>query len=227
MDVMADKALETAVMGYFRAPDPLAMVDLFAAAPVGEHWRAQTVLTLPVFLALMVDATPEAAPALVRAVKGGDPVKVEVVAQTLNYSHHRERCRLMESLVGEAAAAAMDDFGADFKTFVPTHPIHVDMLWAAFFATGDGAYVTRIAGLLAGWLPEAQLQALLPVAARDEVSAQRAMAGVLAGTAQLSLAANAAEFAEVRAALAAYADSRDGLGSALAAKVLAGLDSAG
>jgi hypothetical protein len=97
------------------------------------------------------------------------------------------------------------------------------MLWAAFFATGDAAYVSRIAGLLAGWLPEAQLQALLPVAARDEEAAQRAMAGVLAGTAQASLAANAREFEEVHAALQAYADSRDGIGSALAARILAGL----
>ncbi|MCR6630732.1 MAG: hypothetical protein NVV74_12170 [Magnetospirillum sp.] len=216
------KALEGAVMGYFRAPDPAALVALFAAAPVTEHWRAQTVLTLPVFLALMVDGTPDAAPDLVAAVKGGDAVKVEVVAQALNYSHHSQRRRLMESLVGEVAAASMDVAGADFKAFVPTHPVHVDMLWAAFFATGDGAYVARIASLLAGWMPEAQLQALLPVAARDEATAQRAMAGVLAEAAQWSLAANAREYVEVRDALGAYAASRDGLGPAMAAKILAG-----
>ena len=217
------KGLEAAVMGYFRAPDPAALVALFAAEPVTDAWRAQTVLTLPVFLALMIDGAPACAPSLVEAVRGGDPVKVEVVAQALNYSHHPERRRLMESLVGEAAAGSMDAAGADFKGFAPTHPVHVDMLWAAFFATGDGAYVGRIAGLLDGWMPEAQLQPLLAVAARDEEAARRAMAGVLAGAAQWSLAANAREFTEVRTALAEHAARRDGLGSAIAAKVLAGV----
>lgn len=210
-------------MGYFRAPDAAALVSRFAAAPVTEHWRAQTVLTLPVFLALMVDGAPSAAPLLVAAVRGGDPVKVEVVAQALNYSHHPDRRRLMESLVGEAAAGSMDALGADFKEFSPTHPVHVDMLWAAFFATGDVDYITAIARLLEGWMPEAQLQPLLAVAARDEGSARRAMAGVLADSAQWSLAANAREFVEVRTALAAHAARHEGLGSALAAKILAGL----
>lgn len=223
MDSEAGKVLETVVMGYFRAPDPGDLVARFAAEPVTEAWRAQTVLTLPVFLALVVDGAPAAAAALVEAVRGGDPVKVEVVAQALNYSHHPDRRRLMEALVGEAAAGSMDAAGADFKDFTPTHPVHVDMLWAAFFATGDAAYVTGIATLLDGWMPEAQLQPLLAVAARDEAAAKRAMAGVLAEAARWSLAANAREFAEVRAALTAHAARRDGLGAALAAKILAGL----
>lgn len=218
-----DKALETTVIGYFRAPDPAALVARFAAAPVTEDWRAQTVLTLPVFLALVLDGAPEVAAALVEAVRGGDPVKVEVVAQALNYSHHPQRRRLMESLVGEAAAGSMDPSGADFKDFTPTHPVHVDMLWAAFFATGDADYVGGVARLLDGWMPEAQLQPLLAVAARDEEAAKRAMAGVLADSAQWSLAANARDFAEVRTALAAAAARRDGLGAALAAKILAGV----
>lgn len=223
MDEQEVKALDNVVVGYFRAPDPQAMVAAFAAAPVDESWRAQTVLTLPVFLALVVDRAPQAAAPLVEAVRGGDPVKIEMVAQALNYSHHPERRRLMESLVGEAAAGSMDAAGADFKEFVLTHPVHVDMLWAAFFATGDAAYVGRIAGLLDGWMPESQMQPLLAVAARDEAAAKRAMAGVLAETAQWSLAAHARDFTEVRTALAAHAARRDGLGSALAAKILAGV----
>jgi hypothetical protein len=207
--------------GYFRAPVPAAMVARFAAEPVTEAWRAQTVLTLPVFLALMVDGAPQAAAQLVEAVRGGDPVKIEVVAQALNYSHLPERRRLMETLVGEAAAGSMDAGGADFRDFAPTHPVHVDMLWAAFFATGDADYVAGIARLLDGWMPEAQLQPLLAVAARDEEAAKRAMAGVLAGAAQWSLAANACHYVEVRTALAATAARRDGLGAALAAKILA------
>lgn len=218
----AGKVLETAVVGYFRAPDPAGLVARFTAEPVTEAWRAQTVLTLPVFLALVVDQTPEVATALVEAVRGGDPVKVEVVAQALNYSHHPERRRLMEALVGEAAAGSMDAAGADFSEFALTHPVHVDMLWAAFFATGDGVYVRRIAQLLDGWMPEGQMQPLLAVAARDEDAARRAMAAVLAAAAQGSLAAAAREFVEVRSALAAAASRRDGLGSALAAKILAG-----
>lgn len=215
-------AFELAIRGYFRVPDALSMIEAFAAEPVDDHWRAQTVLTLPVFFALVLDGAPKAGASLVTAVKGGDPVKVEVVAQALNYSHHPQRRRLMESLVGEHAAASMDSGGADFKDFKPTHPVHVDMLWAAFFATGDGDYVSGIARLLAGWMPESRLQEVLAVAAGDEMAAQQAMAGVLATAAQGSLSIQAREIAEVRVALSAYADARDGLGSALAAKILAG-----
>lgn len=221
MDTKTINAFEAAVMGYFLAPDPAAVVALFAAEPVTERWRAQTVLTLPVFLALVMDNAPETAELLVNAIRGGDPVKVEVAAQALNYSHHAERRRLMELLVDAQTAAGMDAAGADFKAFLPTHPVHVDMLWAAFFATGDGDYVTRIAELLNGWMPERQLQGLLEVAARDEEVGKRAMAGVLASAAEWSLAANAQDVAEVRAVLTAYADRQDGLGSAMAARILA------
>jgi hypothetical protein len=216
-------AFEAEVMGYFRKPDWNRIVTLFAAENVDEHWRAQTVLTLPVFLALMLDNAPEAASALVEAVRAGDPVKIEVVAQALNYSNHADRRRLMERVVGESAAAAMDEAGADFKLLVPSHPVHVDMLWAAFFATGDADYLTRIAELLAGWMPEAQLKPLLAVAAKDQDAASKAMPAVVAEAALLSLAANVRDVEEVRDALIAHALKQDGLGSALAARIVAGV----
>ncbi len=215
--------LEAGVMGYFRDPDWRSIVGVFAAAPVDEHWRAQTVLTLPVFLALIMDAAPDAAPALVDAVRGGEAVKVEVVAQALNYSHHADRRRLMERLVGEKAAASMDEVGADFKQLVPSHPVHVDMLWAAFFATGDAEYLARIAGMLAGWMPQSQLQPLLAVAAKDAAAAAKAMPAVLAEAALLSLAANVRDIEPVRDALVAHALKQDGIGSALAARIVAGV----
>lgn len=213
-------AFERAVTGYFRAPDAGRLVSLFAAEPVTERWRAETVLTLPVFLALMIDGAPEAARPLVDAARG-EPVKVEVVAQALNYSNLPDRRRLMETLVGESAAASMDESGADFKALEPTHPVHVDMLWAAFFASGDADYVDRIVHLLAGWLPEPQLEGLLGVAARDEAAARAAMAGVLANAAELSLAVNLRDVPAIKAALASFAERRQGMGSARAARILA------
>lgn len=216
-------AFEADVMGYFRKPDWARIVALFAADAVAEHWRAQTVLTLPVFLALVMDGAPEAAFALVEAVRGGDPVKVEVVAQALNYSHHPDRRRLMERLVGEQAAGSMDEAGAAFKELAPTHPVHVDMLWAAFFATGDADYLARIAELLAGWMPQAQLKPLLAVAGKDEAAAAKAMPAVLAEAALLSLAANVRDVEEVRDALVVHALKQDGIGSALAARIVAGV----
>lgn len=212
-------------MSYWRAPEPTDLIGLFVAAPVDAQWRAETVLTLPVFLAHVIDRAPAAGEALVEAVRGGDPVKVEVVAQALNYSHHANRQRLMERLVGEHAAAGMDLDGADFLEFVPTHPVHVDMLWASFFATGEPAYVERIARLLSGWMLEPELQALLAVAAKDESVRERALGGVLANAALWSLTVNARDIPEVRTALEAYAARADGLGSAMAARIIAGLSS--
>lgn len=226
MDKDTASPLETAIATYFRAPAPHRLVALFAAQAVDERWRAETVLTLPVFFAHLIDQAPAAADALVEAVKGGDPVKVEVVAQALNYSHVENRRILMERLAGEAAAGAMDQDGADFTEFQPTHPVHVDMLWASFFATGQATYVERIAGLLAGWLPAPELQALLAVAGRDASVREKALAGVLADAALWSLTVNARDMAEVNQALAAFAAKACGLASAMAARILAGLTQA-
>lgn len=224
MDTRERSAFEAAVMDYWRRPDAAAIIGLFAAEPVTDQWRAETVLTLPVFLAQVLDRAPEAGTLLVDAVRGGDPVKIEVVAQALNYSHLADRVRLMERLVGESAAAGMDLDGADFTDFRPTHPVHVDMLWASFFATGDAVFVERIARLLDGWMLEPELQALLAVAAKDESVRERALGGVLANAALWSLTVNARDIPEIRAALQGFAGRADGLGAAMAARILAGID---
>ncbi len=223
MDQPEQSPLETAIMTFFRHRDANRLVKLFTAEPVAGRWRAETVLTLPVFLAHLLDFAPDIAEALVAAIKGGDPVKVEVVAQALNYSHHARRRRLMEALAGEAAAGGMDDDGADFLAFVPTHPVHVDMLWVSFFATGDTRFVDHIADLLAGWLQQPELQALLAVAARDPSVQERALAGILADNALWSLTINARDMPEIRHALSAYAGRLDGLAAAMAARILAGI----
>jgi hypothetical protein len=216
---------EVAMTGYWRSPDAQAMVALFVSPQVGGDWRAENVLTVPVFLAHVLDADPEVAVFLVDAVRGGDAVKVEMVAQALNYSHISARARLMEKLVGEAAAASMDGNGADFAAFTPTHPVHVDMLWASFFATGSDLYLDRITALLDGWLAETPLQVLLArAAAEPEVQAQ-ALAAVLAKAAQMTLVTHGRDCPSVRAALARRAAAMDGLGAALAARIGAGFQS--
>lgn len=223
METRERGAFETAVMGFWRHPDASAIIEMFAAEPVTGQWRAETVLTLPVFLAQVLDRSPETAARLVEAVRGGDAVKVEVVAQALNYSHHPERVRLMERLVGDRAAAAMDLDGADFTDFHPTHPVHVDMLWASFFATGQPIFVERIAALLEGWMLEPELQALLAVAGEDESVRERALGGVLANAALWSLTVNARDIAEIRASLQVFAARADGLAAAMTARILAGI----
>ena len=172
---------DQAVTGYWRSPDAQALVALFLSPHVGGDWRAEHVLTVPVFLAHVLDANPEAAAVLVDGVRGGDAVKVEMVAQALNYSHIPVRARLMEKLVGEAAAASMDEDGADFAAFTPTHPVHVDMLWVSFFATGADFYLDRITALLDGWLAESRLQTLLARAAAMDGLGAALAARILAG----------------------------------------------
>lgn len=213
---------DQAVTTYWRSPDGQALVSLFLSPQVGDDWRAEHVLTVPVFLAHVLDSNPEVAAILVDGVRGGDAVKVEMVAQALNYSHIPIRARLMEKLVGEAAAASMDEDGADFATFTPTHPVHVDMLWVSFFATGADFYLDRIAALLDGWLAESQLQALLVRAAAEPSTQALALAGLLARAAQVTLGAHGRDCPPVHAALSRRAAAMDGLGAALAARILAG-----
>ncbi|OJX79248.1 hypothetical protein [Magnetospirillum sp. 64-120] len=215
--------LEQIIAAYWRQPDGAAALDAFVRSPGGEQWRPETVLSVPVFLAHVLDAHEQLAAGLVGAVKGGDPVKVEMVAQALNYSHLRQRVRLMESLVGEQAAASMEDGGADFKALTPSHPVHVDMLWMSFFATAEAEYLDRVVALLAGWLPDPQLQALVGRAASEAAVQQQAMAGLLAKAAQMTLEMQAADCPPVQEALSRRAQARDGLAAAMAARLLAQL----
>lgn len=217
-------SLDLAIAAYWRAPDAEALLESFAAADTGD-WRPETVLTVPVFLAHLLDARPELGGGLVARVRGGDPVKVEVVAQALNYCNLAERARLMERLVGEAAAAAMDPAGADFTALVPTHPVHVDMLWASFFATGVTGYLDQVVALLEGWLPDSQLQSLLTRARDEDEARPRAMAGLLAKAALATLAAHGGDCPPVVEVLSRRAALADGLGAAMAARLLAGLQS--
>lgn len=214
-------ALDYAIVAYWRQPDPRGLLDVFITQPLAEDWRAENVLTVPVFLSHLLDADPSLGVVLVEGVRGGDPVKVEIAAQALNYSHIPARTHLMEKLVGEAAAASMDADGADFAALSPTHPVHVDMLWVSFFATGVTAYLDRITGLLDGWLPENQLQDLLSRAATQPDIQAQALAGLLAKAAQMTLTAHGQDCPPVRAALERRAAAMDGLGAALAARIAA------
>lgn len=216
-------ALEQAIAAYWRQPEGERAVDAFVRSPAGEQWRPETVLSVPVFLAHVLDAHPHAAIGLVDQIRGGDQVKVEMVAQALNYSHLPDRARLMERLVGERAAAGMEAQGADFKALVPSHPVHVDMLWMSFFATADADYLDRIVGLLAGWLPEPRLRDLVGRAAAEPVVREQAMAGLLAKAAEVTLAAHIHDCPPVAAALTRHAQAQDGLAAAMAARLLARL----
>lgn len=215
--------LERVIAVYWRQPDAEAAVDAFVRSPAGERWRPETVLSVPVFLAHVLDANPHAAAGLVDEIRGGDTVKVEMVAQALNYSHLPDRVRLMERLVGERAAADMEAEGAEFQTLVPSHPVHVDMLWMSYFATADVVYLDRIVGLLAGWLPEPRLQDLVGRAAAEPMVREQAMAGLLAKAAEVTLAAHFHDCPPVAAALTRQAQTQDGLAAAMSARLLARL----
>lgn len=216
-------SLEQVIAAYWRQPEGDAVFDAFVRSPAGEQWRPETVLSVPVFLAHVLDAHPHAAAGLVDRIRGGDPVKVEMVAQALNYSHLSDRARLMERLVGERAAASMEAQGADFKALVPSHPVHVDMLWMSFFATGETDYLDRIVGLLAGWLPEPRLRDLVGRATAEPVVQEQAMAGLLAKAAEVTLAAHFHDCPPVVAALTRQAQTQDGLAAAMSARLLARL----
>ncbi|MGE4279782.1 MAG: hypothetical protein AB7G62_09370 [Magnetospirillum sp.] len=215
------KELEQVIVAYWCQPDGAMAVESFLRAPAGEQWRPETVLSVPVFLAHVLDANPPCAVTLVEHLRGGDPVKVEMVAQALNYCHLPDRARLMESLVGESAAASMEDAGADFVALVPSHPVHVDMLWMCFFATADSAYLDRVVQLLDGWLPENRLQDLVGRAAQEPAVQQQAMAGLLAKAAEVTIAAHVQQCEPIQAALTRKAQAQDGLAAAMAARLLA------
>lgn len=217
---------DASLRGYFRAPDPMSAVESFARRPISGPqsggWDTTTVLVMPVFWTMVFDRSPDAAHVLVDAVRGGNTLKIEVVAQALNYSRHPDRQRLMERLVGEHAAGTMEADGVDWAEFVPSHPVHVDMFWAAFHATGDAVWIERLARLLSGWRPHGALAGLLVRAKAEPAIQAETLAAVLAMHAFVSLSREIRDMPEVRAPLADFANRLDGAASAVAARIIAG-----
>lgn len=214
--------LETAMAAYHADGDGAAFVNAFAACPA-DRLRAVDVLVLPVFLAHLLDAAPDAARALVAAgADAGGAAKVEIVAQALNYCHLPDREAWMERLAGPTARAAMDGGGAGFKALVPSHPVHVDMWRVSFLATGDGEYLDLVAGLLDGWMAAAPLAELVGRAGQDSTAQPAAMAGLLAQAAEATLSGLGGDPA-VADCLQRRAARADGVGAAVAARLAARL----
>lgn len=211
--------LDAAMAGFRPACDGADFIARFAEADA-DRARAADVLVVPVFLAHLLDADARLAEPLVSAARDGHPVKVEMVAQALNYCHLPERARWMRALAGEGAAAAMDGGGASFLDLRPSHPVHVDMLRVSFLATGLAAYLDLLADLLDGWQPPARVAALVTAAGDDARAQAPAMAAVLAQAAETALVALAGD-AAVAPCLHRRAARADGVAAAVAARLLA------
>jgi hypothetical protein len=144
-------------MGYYRNPQPEAVGDMLAALDRDPAFRQNRSAAMPTagFLAGVFMAHPErVAEWASRSAELGAEIRRTVwfalwladTAATRQYLRQRQ----------EAAAGADREYLAkltqrwpgSLAKLRPTHPGQVDMLWGAFFSSGDGDYVRGIVSIL-------------------------------------------------------------------------------
>lgn len=216
----ATKQFSEDMQTYFRHPAPKIMVDRLATLPSADFSKPELPYLVGAFFCHLIDASPDTADLLVdRAVNGGRELKA-VVVQSLAFSHHPRRTELIDRVGGSAATKGLAATGTDFRSIRITHPAHLDMLWASFFATGDGVYVERITETLNRFQSEERLRELSARAKNDPSVNETIRDGLIGQAAAWSLNANGRKIPEVRAALANYvARTNDPLAGVILMKI--------
>lgn len=219
---------------YYRNPDSKAVIDDLVATNAILQEKGNLPFSIGSFFSHLINADPKVAIALVdKARNAGDGVK-KTVAVALVYSNHPKRMDLAQSLIGKESIdkvpgigqipstglGQIPSTGLNFKALIVQHPIHLDMLWSSFFATGDGIYIERIAGVLGDFISVEELRQLGATAEKDPKAKEKMWKGVIAQAAAWSLGANARAYPEVKVALAAYAANNQGLAPQMAGAIL-------
>ncbi|MBF0127207.1 MAG: hypothetical protein HQM02_08340 [Magnetococcales bacterium] len=203
-----------------------------------------------VFLATLVRKQPELAQSFTRQVKakGSDEHKM-VLADAIARSGIKKRDEAVNQLLGSISPGFMAGKGKedaqagkareiffarirqqpplDLRKFQIIHPGQIDLLWAAFFASGDKEYVSQVAHHLTGWLPREEMMAKI-----RELNGQKRTPQLLAevrqylvsGAAGMSLGTNAAHIPDVRVALEKFAASDKGAAGKAAKRILQSLE---
>ncbi|MBF0296603.1 MAG: hypothetical protein HQL96_15565 [Magnetococcales bacterium] len=199
-----------------------------------------------VFFASMIRKQPALASTFGRMVtaRGTDPHKI-VLADAVAMSGVKDREEILNKLFKSVSEGFLNEQGKDpaqvtkdretlfarmrqqpvldLTKVTVVHPGQLDLLWSAFFATGEKDYVVRVAKKLDFWLPQEELsrkmEALNATQRTPEIMAD-VRRHALSAAAGWSLAANAKRFPEVKSALEKFAASEPGTAGTAAKSIL-------
>lgn len=211
----------THMQSYFRHPDAKAIVDEFFSLPPSEVAETDQFYITGAFFSQLINEDPAVADLLVEKAEGaGEPFKKIVVA-SLNLSHQPQRLELIHKIGGDDFLKWMGPSNGDLRDLTITHPIHLDMMWASFFATGDDVYIDRVAEMTEAFVTDDKFRELVAAANKDPHAYDPMLKAAIAKAAVWSLTSNATNYPEVRAALVNFVQHHQGMAAAMSAAVLA------
>lgn len=148
------------VTGYYRAPRPERLLDALRAADRLGVVEEGTIGAFSSFAGEVLRARPDLVPAGTRAMAGASPAAQILWWRAVWTSGTSASLAALATAVGEAAPVR--DALVTMRTAAPPDPLlaaitspgELDVLWGAFFATGDGRIVVRVAALL-DWASDA------------------------------------------------------------------------
>ncbi|MBF0178420.1 MAG: hypothetical protein HQM03_00175 [Magnetococcales bacterium] len=251
-------AFSKRTMGYYKNPDPEALMNAFLAIKdilaffqhskrTADDGRAVIASQITaVFFASMIRKQPALASTFSRMViaKGTDPHRI-VLADAIAMSGVKDREEILNKVFKSVSDGFLNDKGKDpaqvakdretlfarmkqqpvldLTKVTIVHPGQLDLLWSAFFATGEKDYVVRVAKKLDFWLPQEELSRKMDALSASQRTPE-VMADVrrhaLSAAAGWSLGANAKRFPEVKSALEKFATSEPGTAGNAAKSIL-------
>ncbi len=197
------------MMHYYEQPDPRAAIAWLPAMDSAAFANAGAVDIFAAFYLHVVKADPSLAGTLADAALAAPAPAALAAALAIWMADHPEKNALVQRLADAGGLGAngmerlqgIQPFSKD--TFAVHSPHDIDILWAAFFATGDTDYVAFVAQFLPYLLSKERMGEL--ARADDDESRKAFELSLLAGTAAGSLSSLAREHPRVQQTLEAMA----------------------
>lgn len=154
---LSDKQVNELTMRFYEHPDPERISALIAYTATG---KAANTPGIAAFLSVIFCLYPDRADAwIAEAIRLGASSSEEALL-AVSMSDHSCRNEMLKVLTDkvrhmmstedewESFEEIRKDYFTDLRTLSIVAPFQLDMLWAAFFASGDITYVERIVGVL-------------------------------------------------------------------------------
>ncbi len=142
---------------FYLDPKPdLTISAIRLSSKNGDYDRPEIQPAEQAFLATLFRQYPEKLQTWISSLKGLPRAHKEIIYKALWICNSEEGRKLLTSLPERSSSKAESEFlrrltqksPPDLLTMTITDPSHLDMLWAAFMASGDERYVKRIIRVL-------------------------------------------------------------------------------
>lgn len=215
------RRLTDLMAGYYLAPDPTAALGWLPRVEPQALQRADAIDIVAMFYLQVLRAYPAGANGFVEAVSSAGGPAVLTAATAVWLSGLAEREALLGRLLAtgrlsETEVSRLTGFAPfDTASFMPQTAHELDLCWAAFYATGDTAFIEKVARHLPYMLPK---DAMVELGRSNEPGARAVFERALvARAAAWSLVSHARRHEPVMAALRALSVGEEKVNKAVKA----------